>query len=169
MLAAIEFDDQFFIYANKINNIRTYRVLAPEFGTVQTLAAQLLPDFAFGIGFGFSEFAGEGFAALGIALQRLPLTLALSPRVRGERGLAIGNFMTISEDLYSLSPNAFGERVRVRGNHHNVLFQCVRTQQRRPKPVLNRRPIPQRQAHWGRIGRHLDVGEHRAGLAMAFR
>jgi hypothetical protein len=54
----------------------------------------------------------------------LPLTLALlrlkcalvSPRVRGERGLVIGNFMAISDGLYSLSPNAFGERVRVRGN-----------------------------------------------------
>jgi hypothetical protein len=54
-------------------------VLAAEFCAFQIPPAQLLPDFAFGISFGFSEFAGECFAALSIAFHGLPLTPTLSP------------------------------------------------------------------------------------------
>lgn len=79
MLAAIKLNNKFFIYANKINNIGSYWVLAAEFCAFQIPPAQLLPDFAFGISFGFSEFAGECFAALSIAFHGLPLTPTLSP------------------------------------------------------------------------------------------
>jgi len=161
MLAAIKLNDEFFIYANKINNIRAYRVLTSELGVIQVTATQLLPDFSFCIRFGFSEFACKVFAALRISLHGLPLTLTLSPRVRGEREPVIGNFMVFLNAFIPSPQMHLGGGVA-----GSASFQRFCPQQRSPETVFDRRAIAHRQRHRCRGGRHLDVAEHRAGLAV---
>ena len=78
MLPAINFNDQVFLYADKIDNKWTYRILPPEFPAAQFSIPQMTPKQSFGIGQALPQGPGELYESL-----KPPLTPALSPR-RGE-------------------------------------------------------------------------------------
>jgi hypothetical protein len=59
VLAAVEFDDDFAIEANEIDDVVAIRVLATEFAVVQLAVAQAAPEFGFGIGGRFAQASLE--------------------------------------------------------------------------------------------------------------
>lgn len=55
MLAAIQFNDQHGLTANKINDVMIDLVLAAEFVSIQLPVAQMEPELSFGIGHGLAQ------------------------------------------------------------------------------------------------------------------
>jgi hypothetical protein len=58
MLPAINFNDQVFLYADKIDNKGTYRILPLKFSAAQFSITQMTPEKPFGIGQAFSQGPG---------------------------------------------------------------------------------------------------------------
>ena len=78
MLPAIHFNDQVFLYADKIDNKGTNRILPPEFPAAKLSVPQMTPQQPFGISQAFSQGPG---ALLGHSSHPSPQPSPLS----GER------------------------------------------------------------------------------------
>lgn len=50
MLTTTNFDDQFTLYASKINDVCTQRLLSFEFESIQTMGSKVVPEALFGLG-----------------------------------------------------------------------------------------------------------------------
>jgi hypothetical protein len=73
MLAAVNFNHQLPINADKIANIRPHRVLPPEFKTLQRSITQQVPQFPLGVSLILSQLSGSFWHrihCLSLALDR---------------------------------------------------------------------------------------------------
>jgi hypothetical protein len=65
VLAAIDFDDQSMFQATEVRDVIANEMLAAEFGAIQSLTAQMLPEDAFRVGLFAAQAAGIGAQLLG--------------------------------------------------------------------------------------------------------
>jgi hypothetical protein len=59
MLPAVNFNDNFFLQADKIDYIWPHRMLPPEFPTAELPVPEMVPEPSFGIGHVFAQHSGE--------------------------------------------------------------------------------------------------------------
>ena len=75
MLPAVGFHHQFWLVTDEIAHIRTNRFLTAKFAPAQATVAQVIPQFAFGVGHLLALFFGMGEQAFFI-FQIIPSRFA---------------------------------------------------------------------------------------------